>query len=89
MGEAKKRGTFEDRKKAAFEKAKKTTDGKVFSMNDMLDIFAPTTEAMTDELYQELLSKGIPEKDWNELKNLGFRYNRARDSFSAPSDFLD
>jgi hypothetical protein len=65
------------------------TARKPLSFENMLNIFAPYTEPMTDELYQELSAKGIPEEKWNELKSMGFLYNRARESFSAPENFLD
>ncbi len=93
MGEAKRRGSFESRKKKALELEnvsvqsigdKTSKDGSTLSREDLIDILAPETEPLTDELYQELLDKGFPKIDLDRLRRIGMQYNRARNSLIDP-----
>lgn len=63
---------------------KTSEDGRTLSTEDLVNIFAPETEFLTDELCQELLDKGFPEKTLNELRMMGMQYNRARNSLIDP-----
>ena len=46
-------------------------------------------EELTDELFQELLSKDYKEEDLKFLQEQGFRYCRSRNSFFEPPHFMD
>ena len=59
-------------------------DGDTLSMEDLTEILAPYTEQITIGLYQELLEKGFPKKDLDELRFSGMQYNRARNSIMDP-----
>jgi hypothetical protein len=63
---------------------KTSENGRTISTEDLINILAPETEFLTDELYQELLDKGFPEKTLNELRMMGMQYNRARNSLIDP-----
>ncbi len=96
MGEAKRRGTFENRKQSAKVLNDSTlvrvqavgdatsNDGNTLSKEDIIEILAPYTEPLTNELYQELLEKGFPKKDLDNLRLKGMQYNRARNSLINP-----
>ncbi len=96
MGEAKRRGTFENRKQSAkilndsnlvrVQAVGDATsnDGNTLSKEDIIEILAPYTEPLTNELYQELLEKGFPKKDLDNLRLKGMQYNRARNSLINP-----
>jgi hypothetical protein len=57
----------------------KVTDENI---NDILDIFFPSNlEHLTDELISELVGMGYPQKDLLEMRDAGYHYNRARNSF--------
>lgn len=53
----------------------------------MLSIMFPVLEPLTDALYQELLGKGFDEKMLDEMKELGWGFNRSRMSFLSPPVF--
>ena len=96
MGEAKRRGTFEIRKQSAkvlndstlvrVQAVGDTTsnDGSTLSTEEIIDILAPYTEPLTNALYEELLEKGFPKKDLDDLRSKGMQYNRARNSLINP-----
>jgi hypothetical protein len=54
------------------------------SFSDVLGIFAPKLEELTDELMNELRlkGKGIDAKELEEMRQMGLKYNRKRDSFT-------
>ncbi len=54
------------------------------SFSEVMDIFAPELEELTPELMNELRlkGKGIDAKELEEMRKMGLKYNRGRDSFT-------
>jgi hypothetical protein len=53
----------------------------------VLSLMCPDVEPLTDALYQELLQKGFDKKMLDEVKQLGWGFNRSRMSFVSPPVF--
>jgi tRNA(His) 5'-end guanylyltransferase len=53
------------------------------SFSEVLDIFAPQLEELTPQLIEELRLKGtkLDAKELEEMRQLGCKYNRKRNSF--------
>jgi hypothetical protein len=63
---------------------------KPLSEKEIYNIFSGDgLEELTDELYNELLSKDYKEEDLKFFKDQGFQYCRSRNSFFEPPHFMD
>jgi hypothetical protein len=55
--------------------------------DDDLRFFAgDDEEPLTEELISKLMASGMPEKGLREMQEMGYRYNRVRNSFVGPSE---
>ncbi len=56
---------------------------KTISISEVMDIFAPELEELTDVLVDELRADGMPADRLEEMRQLGWKYNRSRRSFTS------
>jgi hypothetical protein len=57
---------------------------KQIALDDVLAIIAPDTEPITESLITELIGQGQKKSRLIDLRDLGFAYNRERNSFVTP-----
>jgi hypothetical protein len=63
---------------------------ETISLSEVMDIFNPVLEELTDALAGELRVNGMPLENLEELREMNLKYNRARNSFmSEPEGFGD
>jgi hypothetical protein len=56
---------------------------KTISLSEVMDIFAPELEELTDALVNELRADGMPVERLEEMRQMGLKYNRRRKSFTT------
>jgi hypothetical protein len=56
---------------------------KTISLSEVMDIFAPELEELTDALVDELRADGMRVERLEEMRQMGLKYNRRRRSFTS------
>jgi hypothetical protein len=56
---------------------------KTISLSEVMDIFAPELEELTDVLVGELRANGMRLENLEEMRQMGLKYNRKRNSFMS------
>jgi type IV secretory pathway ATPase VirB11/archaellum biosynthesis ATPase len=56
---------------------------KTISLSEVMDIFEPDLEDLTDELVDELRADGMRVERLEEMRQMGLKYNRSRRSFTS------
>ncbi len=57
------------------------------SFSEVMDIFAPELEELTEELIDELESKGMTRERLEEAREMNLKYNRKRGSLMSGENF--
>jgi hypothetical protein len=56
---------------------------ETISLSEVMDIFAPELEELTDALVDELRADGMRVERLEEMRQMGLKYNRRRRSFTS------
>jgi hypothetical protein len=56
---------------------------KTISLSEVMDIFAPELEELTDALVDELRADGMRLENLEEMREMNLKYNRKRNSFMS------
>jgi len=56
---------------------------ETISLSEVMDIFAPQLEELTDALVDELRADGMRVERLEEMRQMGLKYNRRRRSFTS------
>ncbi len=56
---------------------------ETISLSEVMDIFAPELEELTDALVSELRANGMRLENLEEMREMNLKYNRKRNSFMS------